>query len=88
MDQAPFIADVARRVDGTIDAAAQALRVAPGEITLGGGKRIRPRLVFECAQALNAPPAGAAHLAVAVELVHVASLCHDDVPTPAAAGRR
>lgn len=78
-DIAPFVDEVARRVVATIDAAGQALGVKPGEISLGGGKRIRPRLVFECACALNADMTKAAHLATAVELVHVASLCHDDV---------
>jgi len=45
-----------------------------------GGKRIRPRLVYECTRALGAlPNAETATLAAVAELIHTASLCHDDV---------
>jgi len=45
-----------------------------------GGKRVRPRLVYECTRALGAlPNAETAALAAVAELIHTASLCHDDV---------
>jgi farnesyl diphosphate synthase len=61
--------------------------VAPAELheamryaVLGGGKRVRPLLVY-AAGALGAPPAARlAHAAAAVELIHAYSLVHDDLP--------
>jgi octaprenyl-diphosphate synthase len=47
-----------------------------------GGKRLRPMLVFLCAQALgaqNADQSRTATLAAIVELIHTATLLHDDV---------
>jgi len=47
---------------------------------LGGGKRVRPLLVY-AAGALGEPPASRlAHAAAAVELIHAYSLVHDDLP--------
>ncbi|HSI35371.1 MAG TPA: farnesyl diphosphate synthase, partial [Tepidisphaeraceae bacterium] len=50
-----------------------------------GGKRLRPGLVLECAQACGATddsPAGRSALAAAgaIELIHTFSLVHDDLP--------
>lgn len=87
MDLTRFIAEVERALSGTIAGAAGALGIEPGGISLGGGKRIRPRLVHECAGVLGADMTKAAHLATAIELVHVASLCHDDVIDHAATRR-
>jgi farnesyl diphosphate synthase len=47
---------------------------------LAGGKRLRPALVLATADMLGASPEVAAIPAVAVELVHVYSLIHDDLP--------
>ena len=48
--------------------------------TLGGGKRVRPLLVF-AAGALGAAPVGAlTRAAAALECIHVYSLIHDDLP--------
>lgn len=44
-----------------------------------GGKRVRPLTVLLSASCFGAPPAGARSLAVAAELVHLATLLHDDV---------
>jgi geranylgeranyl diphosphate synthase type I len=44
-----------------------------------GGKRIRARLALGACRALGAPPERAVDWAVAVELLHNASLIHDDV---------
>lgn len=54
----------------------QAMRYA----TLGGGKRVRPLLVFAAGELSDAPPERLAIAACAVELIHVYSLVHDDLP--------
>ncbi|HUG73650.1 MAG TPA: polyprenyl synthetase family protein, partial [Steroidobacteraceae bacterium] len=48
--------------------------------TLGGGKRLRPTLVYVTGTALGATPEALDDAAVAVELIHVYSLVHDDLP--------
>jgi len=48
--------------------------------TLGGGKRLRPFLVVECAGLFGVLPAGALQTAAALECVHCYSLVHDDLP--------
>ncbi|MEA3176389.1 MAG: farnesyl diphosphate synthase [Gammaproteobacteria bacterium] len=47
---------------------------------LGGGKRIRPALVFATARALGLTEDEVEAAACAIELVHVYSLVHDDLP--------
>ena len=62
------------------DALPQRLHAAMRHAVLGGGKRLRARLVL-AAGALGAADAGALDAAaVAVELVHAFSLVHDDLP--------
>jgi geranylgeranyl pyrophosphate synthase len=53
--------------------------LARSPTVLGGGKRIRSRLVHACAEAVDLAPERAALWAALVETVHVASLLHDDV---------
>jgi len=48
--------------------------------TLGGGKRLRPVLVYATGTALGAAPELLDDAAVAVELIHAYSLIHDDLP--------
>ena len=47
---------------------------------LGGGKRIRPALVFATGRTLGLTEAQVEAAACAIELVHVYSLVHDDLP--------
>ena len=47
---------------------------------LGGGKRIRPCLVYAAAHATGIPGAATDRAAVAVEMIHAYSLIHDDLP--------
>ena len=54
----------------------EALRYA----TLGGGKRVRPALCVLAAEALGAPRERALAAGAALELIHVYSLVHDDLP--------
>ena len=48
--------------------------------TMGGGKRIRPLLVYASAKAVKARAEDADAAACAVELIHSFSLVHDDLP--------
>lgn len=54
----------------------QAMRYA----TLGGGKRVRPLLVFAAGELSGAEPATLDTVACAVEMIHAYSLVHDDLP--------
>ncbi len=47
---------------------------------LGGGKRVRPFLVNECARLLGGNMGRSMPLACAIELIHTYSLIHDDLP--------
>ncbi|TIC83193.1 farnesyl diphosphate synthase [Crenobacter intestini] len=58
----------------------RALHEAMRYSTLGGGKRVRPLLVFAAGEAAGGAPETLAPLAAAVECVHVYSLIHDDLP--------
>ncbi|HET9175043.1 MAG TPA: farnesyl diphosphate synthase, partial [Pseudolabrys sp.] len=46
----------------------------------GGGKRVRPFLVIECAGLFGVPARAALAAAAALECVHCYSLVHDDLP--------
>lgn len=48
--------------------------------TIGGGKRLRPLLVFATARLFDVARDGAARVAVALEAIHAYSLIHDDLP--------
>lgn len=62
------------------DSIPQRLHDAMRYATLGGGKRVRPLLVFAAGELSDAPPERLAIAACAVELIHVYSLVHDDLP--------
>ena len=47
---------------------------------LSGGKRVRPVLMFACAQMFGGKISDVASLAVALEMIHTYSLVHDDLP--------
>jgi farnesyl diphosphate synthase len=47
---------------------------------LGGGKRVRPLLVYAAGALFDAHPAVIARAAAAVEMIHAYSLVHDDMP--------
>ncbi|MFZ1536247.1 MAG: (2E,6E)-farnesyl diphosphate synthase [Chromatiaceae bacterium] len=47
---------------------------------LGGGKRVRPTLVYATAAAVGLAPEKVNALACAVEMIHAYSLIHDDLP--------
>jgi farnesyl diphosphate synthase len=49
--------------------------------TLGGGKRLRPFLTVETAQALGRADNGPKRAGAAIECIHAYSLIHDDLPS-------
>ena len=62
------------------DAGTARLREAMRYSTLGGGKRLRPALVYLTGESLGAALTDLDAAAAAVELIHVYSLVHDDLP--------
>ncbi len=62
------------------DAVPQRLHAAMRYSVLGGGKRIRPALVFATALTLGLTEDQVEAAACAIELIHVYSLVHDDLP--------
>jgi farnesyl diphosphate synthase len=57
------------------------LLAAMRHAALGGGKRVRPFLLIECAGLFGVRPAAALSAAAALECVHCYSLVHDDLPS-------
>jgi farnesyl diphosphate synthase len=62
------------------DLVPQRLHAAQRYSVLGGGKRLRPLLVYSTGEALGIPIATLDVPAAAVELIHSYSLVHDDLP--------
>ena len=62
-----------------LDALPEPLRTGCHRVVDAGGKRLRPDLVLRCADVGPAGSAAALGAAVAVELLHSASLVHDDL---------
>ncbi|MEH6458993.1 polyprenyl synthetase family protein [Chitinimonas sp. JJ19] len=58
----------------------QRLHEAMRYAVLGGGKRVRPLLVFAAGELVNAPVERLQHAGSAVEMIHAYSLVHDDMP--------
>ncbi len=79
LNQSAFLEIVDEKLSAVLSGDAAALGVTPQDLGLRAGKRARPRLVHACAQALRLAPESAASLAALVEMIHVASLVHDDV---------
>src|SRR5271170_6154088 len=62
------------------DLVPQRLHAAQRYAVLGGGKRLRPLLVYCTGEALHVPVESLDTPAAAVELIHSYSLVHDDLP--------
>jgi len=80
-------ADELSRIEAALDAALPAAGVSPRRLhaamrhaVLGGGKRLRARLVLASGALGAADPRALDAAAVAVELIHAYSLVHDDLP--------
>jgi geranylgeranyl diphosphate synthase type II len=87
VDVTAYLAERAALVDRFLDAelppAAEepaALHAAMRHLLFPGGKRLRPAFAFAACEAVGSPPERALAIAGAVELVHVYSLVHDDLP--------
>ena len=87
LDGAARLAEFQARVEATLAAQLPPEREPPQRLhaamrysTLGGGKRIRPALVYATGDLLGLPPATLDGAAAAVEMMHVYSLVHDDLP--------
>ncbi len=78
-----WIARVEAKLDAVLPAADQpprGLHEAMRYAVLGGGKRIRPLLVYATGLSLGAPVTRLDAPAAAIELMHAFSLVHDDLP--------
>lgn len=81
-----FLENCQLRIEAVLSAeieqcdASHSLREAMAYACLGGGKRIRPVLVYGANRALDGNLADADPAAAAVELIHSYSLVHDDLP--------
>jgi len=72
--------EVLRRLLPSVDTAPQRLHEAMRYAVLDGGKRVRPLLAFAAGELSGANTAQVEIVAAAVELIHVYSLVHDDMP--------
>jgi geranylgeranyl pyrophosphate synthase len=86
-DLGSFLATCQARVNNALEAWLPASDICPARlheamryVALGGGKRIRPTLVYATGQALGLIPNSLHGAACAVELIHSYSLVHDDLP--------
>lgn len=70
------LGDVLPLADHQPQRLAQAMRYA----VLGGGKRVRPLLVFAAGELVAASAERLQYIGAAVELIHAYSLVHDDMP--------
>ncbi len=62
-----------------VDASRSPLEAALARLITAGGKRLRPRLALLTGSLLGADPGPLLYLAAAVEMLHTASLVHDDL---------
>jgi octaprenyl-diphosphate synthase len=70
---------VEQEIERMADCDMSLLRTASRHVTSGKGKRLRPAVLLMCADACGHISPRAVVLAAVVELLHVASLVHDDV---------
>ena len=84
--EAPF-ARWAQRVEAVLEQTLPAAEIAPQRLhaamrhaTLGGGKRIRPLLVYAAGSLFGTDERWLDAPATAVEMIHAYSLVHDDLP--------
>src|SRR4051812_29037236 len=87
MDLREYLAQQQRLVDSELDRLVPPETTSPATIhramrysLFAGGKRIRPILCMEAANAVAEPVEGVSACACALELIHTYSLIHDDLP--------
>ncbi|KAF8724050.1 hypothetical protein HU200_021060 [Digitaria exilis] len=81
-----YLSSKAKAVNHALDLALQGLR-CPDSLTesmryslLAGGKRLRPALAIAACELVGGHASAALPVACAVEMIHTASLIHDDMP--------
>lgn len=74
------VEDALSRFLPAADAEPTKLHEAMRYTALGGGKRVRPLLVYASGALFGADAASLARVACALEMIHVYSLVHDDMP--------
>lgn len=87
MDARAYLADRAARVNRFLEAALPSAEEAPAtlhaamrHLLFPGGKRLRPAFAIAACEAVGGAPDRALPVAAAIELIHVYSLVHDDLP--------
>ena len=87
MSFADRLADYQARVESALDSWLPPVSEKPESLheairysVFGGGKRVRPVLVYAGGEAFNVEPAALDGCACAVEMIHTYSLIHDDLP--------
>ena len=78
-DDAAFLNFFESYLSDTLDSLDQPVRDLARKVVLGGGKRIRPLLVFRCGSGSREVTEDLLKVSAIIELVHVATLVHDDV---------
>jgi farnesyl diphosphate synthase len=86
-DLPPDLLDLSARADGVLSRVLPPEHQPPVELhramryaVLGGGKRLRPLLVYAAGEALGASLGHLDAAGAAVEIIHAYSLVHDDLP--------
>ena len=87
MEFADWRKQVQSGMEGVLAAHLPSLAVAPQRLheamhyaAMDGGKRVRPLLVYAAGELFDAPRDAIERAAAAVEMIHVYSLVHDDMP--------
>ena len=88
LDFAAWMQDVHARMEAVLDALLPPAAAEPARLhdamryaVLGGGKRVRPLLVFAAGAVVEAALDALDRPAAAVEMIHAYSLIHDDLPS-------
>lgn len=68
-----------RRLAGELESSVDFIQAIANELVEAGGKRLRPTLAFLATRMLNADRELGQQVALTVELLHAASLLHDDL---------
>ncbi len=75
----PDLEQVEREISVETVASVEAITAINQYLQTGGGKRLRPALLLLCNRLFGDSTAGARRLAAVVEMIHSATLVHDDV---------